>query len=81
MFTSTINNLISIDNLFNNLAETDYLAESSPKVLSRGSLWGFIAKDDLACELATSQPVTLTTSPVAEIDMDDFEKSFHWFLS
>ena len=57
------------------------VAESEP-IFASSRDYGFdFDEEEIGRELLTPLPVSLSTQPVLEIEADEFEQTFHYFLS
>lgn len=81
MITEMIENSMLTYKYYPIFAEAIQPATGPAENPSQGSAWEFVNEDELACEMSTSLPLPPANSPVPEIDPDDFERVYHWFLS
>jgi len=81
MNTAVINSPVLYYQVFPSFAETSYPSTSQNNVPSGNCPWEFIDEDELANEMTASFPNTVSNTPAPEIDPDDFERLYQWFLS
>ena len=81
MFAKVINNPVLNCQLFPVFVKADEPSRSQRNFPSEGCPWGFIDEDELANEMSASFSNTVSNTPAPDIDPDDFERLYQWFLS
>jgi hypothetical protein len=81
MLTAVINNPVLNCQVFPVFAKTDEPSTSQNNVPSESCPWEFIDENELASEMTASFSNTVSNTPAPEIDPDDFERLYQWFLS
>ena len=80
MNTQTLTNPATIFNFFVVLPDENVLPEQPICASSRD--YGFdFDEEELARELLAPLPASLSTQTIPEVEADEFEKVFHYFLS
>ena len=60
----------------------NFLVALSEPIQASSRDYGFdFDEEEIACELLTPLPTTLSTQTIPEVDADEFEQVFHYFLS
>lgn len=82
MLTTAIINPVLNCQVFPILVKTDKPSASPHHVASEGCQWEFIVENELANEMAASfSDKTISNAPAPDIDPDDFERLYQWFIS
>ena len=82
MYTAMINYPTLNCQVFPVVAKTDESSPSQKNVPAETCPWEFINEDELAREMTVSpSDNTVSNPPAPDVDPDDFEGLYQWFLS
>ena len=81
MNTAVINKSVLSFQSFPAFALADYQTTSQENAPSRRCTWEFIDENELADEMTESLPNPVSNPSAPDVDPEDFEKIYQWFLS